>query len=494
MDLKDVLQVIRARWWLVVGGILAGLAGAVALNLVTTPLYESSIRFFVSAADVSTPSDAAAAYQGDLLSQQRAASYAELLTEEALAGRVVADMGLPLTATEVAEKVTAGPVANTVLLDATVTDTSAARAQDIADVLGRRFVSQVAELETPDGATRPTVEVTIIHPPTLNPDPVRPVVARNIAIGLVLGLLGGVCLALLRHRGDQRIRTSAHVRAVTGEAPVVAVPLDPHLGKQPVAAGQGRQSASAEAFRAIRSRLELHDVNGRPRVVVVTSAMPREGRTTLAVNLAAALGRSGHRVLLIEADLGQSGMAAYVGVPERPGLADVLSGTAALDDVTHPWEDGKVTVLPAGATPAESPDRMSSTRMREILRRARKSHDFVVIDAPPLLLDSDAVLLCALADGCLLTARYGMSRGDQVAEAVAMLSHVDATLLGVVLNAVPRRAAGAPDRRRYAVDPRPTVAPSAADPAMPDPRERTTRRSGGGLVPAARSQDGGPAM
>ena len=95
MDLKDVLQVVRARWWLVIGGILAGLAGAVALNLVTTPLYESSIRFFVSAADVSTPSYVAAAYQGDLLSEQRAASYAELLTEEALAGRVVADMGLP---------------------------------------------------------------------------------------------------------------------------------------------------------------------------------------------------------------------------------------------------------------------------------------------------------------------------------------------------------------------------------------------------------------
>lgn len=493
MELKDILGVVRARWRLVAAGILAGLAAAVALNLSTTPLYESSIRFFVSAADVSAPSDAAAAYQGDLLSQQRAASYAELLTEKALAGRVVAEMGLPLTPTEVAEKVTARPVANTVLLDATVTDTSPERARDIADVLGRRFAAQVAELETPAGATRPTVEVTIIHPPELNPDPVRPVVARNIAIGMVLGLLAGVCLALLRHRLDQRITTSAHVREATGEAPVAVVPQDPHLGRQPVASGQGRPSASAEAFRAIRGRLELHDVNGPPRVVVVTSAMPEEGRTTLAVNLAAALGRSGHRVLLIEADLRQSGLAAYVGVPGRPGLVDVLSGTAALDDVTQPWEDGKVTVLTAGVTPTESSDGMPSTRMREILRTARETHDFVVLDAPPLLLDPDAVLLTALADGCLLTARYGMSRVDQLAEAVAMLSRVDATLLGVVLNGVPQRDAGARHRRRYPVDPGPTVDPSTADPTMASPRGRTARRSGGGLVPAARSQDGGPA-
>ena len=351
----------------------------------------------------------------------------------------------------------------------------------------------MGELETPDGATRPTVEVTVVHPAELNAEPVRPVVARNIAIGLVLGLLAGVCLALLRHRLDRRVMTSTHVRAATGKAPVAIVPRDPQLGRQPVAAAPGGSRSVRKPSWSSAAVWSSSTSTARPG----SSSRPdaREGRTTLAVNLATALGQSGHRVLLIDADLGQPNLAPYVGVPGRPGLADVLSGTATLDDVTQPWEDGKVTVLPAGATPGESREGMPSTRMRALLRTVRASYDYVVLDAPPLLVDSDAALLSALADGCVLTARYKLSRVDQLAEAMAMLSRVDAAVLGVVLNGVPGSAAAARPRQRrwYAVLSEATVAPSTADPAMLGPGRRSTRPADGGLVPAARSENGWPA-
>lgn len=441
MDLKDVLQAVRSGWWLIIGGVLLVLAVAGGVTYTTTPLYASSTQLFVSTS--SSDATSSAAYQGNLFSQQRVTSYAQLLTGEQLAGAVVDDLRLTLTPAEVAGKVTASALPETVILDVTVTDTSAQRAQQIAESLGRQFAAQVTELETPEGSTTSTVKVTTVQQADLNGSPVSPNAVRNLALGAVLGLLLGVGAALLRSRLDNTVKTPEDVRALSGTGVIGTVLEDPRLAEDHLVTDQDTQSISAEAYRSIRTNLQFLDVDNPPRVIVISSSVPGEGKSTLAVNLATVLGQSGSRVTLIEADLRRPRVTRYMGLISGAGLTNVLAGTADLHEVAQPWGDGKLTVLAAGPMPPNPSEMLGSAHMRTLLEDLRSTNDFVIIDAPPLLPVTDAAVLSVMSDGCVLSVRHGSTRREELEEAALTLSRIDAKLLGVVLNRVPQSTGAA---------------------------------------------------
>jgi succinoglycan biosynthesis transport protein ExoP len=426
LDLKDVLNAVRSGWWLLVGGLLAGLSVAGVMTWLATPLYASSTQLFVS---VAGSTDTSAAYQGNLFSQQRVTSYAQLLPGAQLAGRVVDELDLDLTPAQVARTVTATPLPDTVILEVTVTDTSAERARDIAESLGRQFTAEVTNLETDVS----TVKVTTVQPAKLDPDAVSPDVTRNLALGAVLGLLIGLGLALLRSKLDNTVKTHDDVQALTGAGLIGTVLEDPRLDDVHVVAALDEHSMTAESFRAIRTNLQYLDVDNPPRVIVVASSVPGEGKST----------QSGSRVTLVEADLRRPRVTRYMGLVGGAGLANVLAGTADLDEVTQPWGDGKLSVLAAGPMPPNPSEMLGSAQMRSLLDTLRETQDYVVIDTPPLLPVTDAAVLSVLADGCVITTRFGKTRREQLAEAAATLSRIDAKLLGVVLNRVPQAAAAA---------------------------------------------------
>ncbi|MFD2092764.1 tyrosine-protein kinase domain-containing protein [Blastococcus deserti] len=438
MDLKDLLQSLRSGWWLVLLAVLFGTAGAGALTWTSTPQYSSTTKLFVS---TSSTTDTSSAYQGNLFSQQRVTSYAELLSGVQIAAEVVEELGLPLTPEEVAGKVTASPVPDTVILTVTVTDTSARRAQDIATSLGRQFAAQVTQLETPAGAEDSTVKVTIVQPADYRDAPVSPDLARNLALGIMLGLMLGVGLALVRGRLDNTVKAPVQVTELTGVGVIGTVLEDSRLAEEHLVTELDSHSPVAEAYRAIRTNLQFLNVDHPPRVIVISSAIPGEGKSTLAVNLATVLAQSGSRVTLLEADLRRPRITRYMGLISGAGLSNVLGGTASLYEVAQPWGDGRLSVLAAGPMPPNPSEMLGSSNMRTLLEHLRQTNDFVLIDAPPLLPVTDAAVLTAHADGCLLSVRYGKTRREELAEASAALERVDGKLLGVVLNRVPQSAA-----------------------------------------------------
>ncbi|WP_456599849.1 polysaccharide biosynthesis tyrosine autokinase [Blastococcus sp. SYSU DS0616] len=440
MELKDVLQAIRSGWWILVCTVLLTVGIAGFLTWQATPLYSSSTQLFVS---TSATTDTSTAYQGNLFSQQRVTSYAQLLTGEELAARVVDDLGLELTAAEVAERVTATALPETVILEVTVTDSSAQRAQDVAASLAQQFAQQVTELETPEGAAASTVKVTTVEGADLNETPVSPDAMRNVALGAVLGLLVGIGLALLRSRLDNTVKTADEIRTVTGAGVIGTVLEDPRLAEEHLVADLDDHSISAEAYRAIRTNLQFLDVDHPPRAIIISSAIPGEGKSTLAVNLATALAQQGSRVMLVEADLRRPRITRYMGLISGAGLTNVLAGTAALHEVAQPWGDGKLTVLGAGPMPPNPSEMLGSAQMRALLDQLKSTNDYVIVDAPPLLPVTDAAVLSVLSDGCVITARYGKTRREELAEAAGALQRIDAKLLGVVLNRVPQAAGAA---------------------------------------------------
>ncbi len=440
VDLKDVAQALRAGWWLVVVGVLLGVAAGGAVTWSATPMYASTTKLFVS---TSTTTDTSSVYQGNLFSQQRVTSYAELLSGVQLAAEVVDELQLDMTPEELAAKVSATAVPETVILTVTVTDTSAKRAQDVAASLGRQFAEQVTELETPAGATASTVKVATVQPAALNDSPVSPDAIRNVALGGVLGLLGGLGLALLRSRMDNTVKTSEDIAHLTGVGVIGTVLEDPRVAADHVVTDQDQHSIAAEAYRSIRTNLQFLNVDNPPRVIVVSSAIPGEGKSTLAVNLATVLAQSGSRVMLIEADLRRPRVTRYMGLISGAGLTNVLGGTAMLHEVAQPWGDGGLSVLAAGPMPPNPSEMLGSRQMRVLLDELRERYDYVLIDAPPLLAVTDAAVLTAISDGCVLTSRYGKTRREELEEAASSLDRIDATLLGVILNRVPQSAGAA---------------------------------------------------
>ncbi|SDY75695.1 receptor protein-tyrosine kinase [Modestobacter sp. DSM 44400] len=451
MELKGIAQVIRLGWWLLIVSALGGLLVAGGLTYLTTPLYSSSTKLFVSTA---ASADTSAAYQGNLFSQQRVASYADLLTGEQLAARVVDELGLALTPAQVAAKVQATALPDTVILRVDVTDTDAARAHDIAASLGRHFTEQVSLLETPAGGDASTVKVTTVQEADLNPAPISPDRTSNLGLGLVLGLLAGVGLAVLRIRLDNTVKTPQDVLAATGSTVIGTVLEDPELARDHLVADLDRHSLSSEAYRSIRTNLQFLDVDHPPRVIVVSSSVPSEGKSTLAVNISTVLAQSGSRVCLIEADLRRPRVTKYIGLISGAGLTNVLAGDAAFHEVAQPWGDGRLTVLAAGPMPPNPSEMLGSAQMRTLLGQLREQNDFVIIDAPPLLPVTDAAVLSVHSDGCLLSARHGHVRQAELSEAAQALARIDARLLGVVLNRVPM-ATGAARGYGYSYEPDP---------------------------------------
>jgi capsular exopolysaccharide synthesis family protein len=197
---------------------------------------------------------------------------------------------------------------------------------------------------------------------------------------------------------------------------------------------------TGEGFRQLRLNLQFLNVDDPPKVIMVTSAVPAEGKTTLVINLAMALSFAGHRVTIIEADLRRPKVTTYLGLVGGVGLTNVLSGSASLDEVVQQYRED-LFVLPAGPQPPNPGELLASSHMAALVDKLRGENDFVLLDVPPVLPVADAAGLAAVVDGALLSVRYGRTRKDQVKQASLTLRGVGTKLLGVVLNVVPANAA-----------------------------------------------------
>jgi len=206
------------------------------------------------------------------------------------------------------------------------------------------------------------------------------------------------------------------------------------------AIGWNSHSRSAEGFRQLRANLQFLKVDDPPRVVMISSAVPSEGKTTVAINLAITMAEGGRSVTLIEGDLRRPRVTRYLGMVSGAGLTNVLAGTADLDDVLQPFGEGHLKVVAAGPTPPNPSELLSSSHMRRLVDELRARGEFVIIDAPPLLPVADASGIAAVADGVVLSVRHGMTRKEQLQQARATLDRIGAQTLGVILNIVPANA------------------------------------------------------
>jgi capsular exopolysaccharide synthesis family protein len=437
VDLRNFIRLLRDQWKLIIIAAVVAAGASAFLTARMTPLYSSSVTFYVSGqADNSNP---VTAYEGVQLSQQEVQSFAELLRGPMLVQAVITDLGLQATQVAIAAEISTRPVPQTVLLTATVTDPSAKRAWQIATSLGGQFTSMVATLEQPPGGGTPPVSVMVVAAPQLSTAQVSPDPFRNVAIGLALGLLAGIVLAAAMRYLDNTIKSCEQLAGITGGRPVLGtIPFDQAAKQRPLVVSEDPFRPRVEAFRKVRTNLQFIDIDQPRKVLLFTSALPEEGKSSSACNLAIMLAQSGKQVILVEADLRRPRAVGYLGLPSTIGVTDVLLGRCTEDDAIQTWGDGLFAVLASGSLPPNPGDLLASQQTMQLIARLKERYDTVLIDAPPLLPFADAASLAPASDGAILVVRHARTRTDDVRRATEALRAVDVPVLASLLTMVPR--------------------------------------------------------
>ncbi len=300
--------------------------------------------------------------------------------------------------------------------------------------------------------------IRVVDPAMIPSFPSRPAKARNVALAFIVGLVGGIGLAILREYMDNTVKTPDDVETLARLPSLAVVPAfddtngdgrrrktlsdalgNGHARHVELVAQHLPKSQMSEAFRALRTALLLSQAGRPPQVILVTSALPREGKTTAAANLAVTLAQLGDRTLLIDADLRKPGVGRLLNMNggKYAGLSSYLAGVSSLELVTvqHPAIPN-LSAIPTGPLPPNPADLLSSHKLADALAELRTKFKFIVIDTPPVMAATDAVILSVQADGVLLVVRSGETPKEAFTRTRDLLVSVKCRLLGVVLNAV----------------------------------------------------------
>jgi len=306
------------------------------------------------------------------------------------------------------------------------------------------------------GALRSS-NIRIVDPAMVPTTPARPAKTKNIVLAFLVGLVGGIGLALFREYLDNTVKTPDDIETLARLPSLAVVPQfagsngNKRRGVLPDFSGNGHdkrielvaqhlpKSQMSEAFRALRTSILLSQAEHPPQVILVTSALPREGKTTAAANLAVTLAQLGDRTVLVDADLRKPGIGRLLnlGSGKYAGLSSYLAGVSSLDlvSVPHPAIPNLVAI-PTGPLPPNPADLLSSHKLSDAIAELRTKFKFIVIDSPPIMAATDAVILSVQADGVLLVVRSGETPKVAFTRTRDLLTSVKSRMLGVVLNAV----------------------------------------------------------
>src|SRR5450432_1857801 len=307
--------------------------------------------------------------------------------------------------------------------------------------------------------------IRMVDPAMVPSSPTRPAKTRNVALAFLVGLVGGIGLALMREYLDNTVKTPDDIETLARLPSLAVVPQfassglngngkrakllgsssNGHDKRMELVAEHLPKSQMSVAFRALRTSLLLSRADHPPQVILVTSALPREGKTTAATNLAVTLAQLGDKTVIVDADLRKPGVARLLNMSDGnyAGLSSYLAGVSSLDLVVVPHSTiPNLSAIPTGPLPPNPADLLSSHKFAEAIAELRKKFKFVVIDSPPVMAATDAVILSVQTDGVLLVVRSGETPKEAFTRTRDLLVTVKCNILGVVLNAVD---ANAPD-------------------------------------------------
>jgi capsular exopolysaccharide synthesis family protein len=263
-------------------------------------------------------------------------------------------------------------------------------------------------------------------------------------LGFVFGLFGGLALALLLERMDTRMRDSKQIQDLLGVPAIAIVPQTNWKNKSSEAdAGSGPEilwdarSPFAESMRVFRTSIQLSSTSRESRVIAITSCQPGEGKSTMSMNLAATLAQGGKKVALVDTDMRRPSVYWRLGLSDRKGLSEFLTGLEPLDAIIQTHKTlPSLDVIPSGICPPLPADLLASDQMKKFVEALRERYEYVIFDSPPALSVTDPLIVASLADGLVLVIRQGYCTRAMLARAGEIFRDLGAKVYGFVLNGV----------------------------------------------------------
>jgi capsular exopolysaccharide synthesis family protein len=472
MDFRTFIQTLVRHWKIVAAALLACLLGAAAVTVFQNKSYQSSATILIS---ISGETNVMDVFYGTEASQKRLSSYAAIAGGRAVAERAVTQLHLPINPDVLASQTKVAFTPDSTLLNLTVTDGDPKQAAALAGAMADQFAALVptlgkdparlgrpgatpgsargeadgqqdsrAALEaatatptpsqpgvtpqtTPDKTPLPGAKATVLGRPGVPSTPVRPVPTRNMALGLVAGVILGIAVALTREAVDRTVRDRDELEQLSA-LPTLGE-LSGRRGDTPRFGVE--DGAFDDAVRSLRTRV-LKMIPSDARRVMLTAPFGGEGTTMTAMNLATAFTELGERVLLVEGDPRRSVIAGMMHVKSSLGLANVLIDPELALEAVQPTPAQNLFIL-ASRQPRGSATLPCSTALPDVLEYLAARFDRVVIDAPPVLATADTGLLAGAAEATVLVVRAGRTGVNEVKDALHHLRSTDAEVVGTVL-------------------------------------------------------------
>lgn len=435
MKLTDYVRRIVNRWRVIVSVVLLVVAGVMGWTLTMTPVYQSTGQVWVSTSpEITELSDEIKAAQ---YAQQKVYSYAAIATSEKMAATVIQDLGLDISPTKLAQKISTNVAYSTVIIAISVQDENARMAKRIADSVVANYNDVLSTLDSREGEA--PIQVSLLQYPSV-PVKVMPSPGLNFIASLVAGILLGLAAAALRDIIDDSAR-GADSLSDAGLPILGSIPKrgggrgkgDEEPEDAPLVAS-GDRSAVAEAFRQLRLSIQFARLGNNPHTLLVTSSVSGEGKSYVSANLGSVCADAGLRVLLVDLDLRRPTLAKRLGAVNQVGLMNVLVGSISLDSAIQATRTEGLFLLTTGPLPPNPADVLASPVIGDLLARVAGEFDIVIIDSPPAGLFVDARELASLVDGVIVVARRKETRIRSVADTVKQLAAVNDGILGVVMN------------------------------------------------------------
>lgn len=430
MELGAIARGVARRWRTLVATILVCIALSGLISLLMPVRYQALTTVFVSTGTASGGQDL---YSGGSFARDRVKSYAQAIPMPVILQPVVTELRLDMTPDELAERIETSVPLDSVLIDIRVTDGDPLRAARIANAVAREFSAAVPKLEDPAGRAATPVTVSVLREATPPEHLSSPNVPRNLAIGLALGIALGIVLAAIRDQSDTRIRSEEQVRR-TFDLPILGAMMMLPKKADPLVVDSEPMGQRAESYRSLRSNLQFFGADQALQTISITSANPGEGKSTVAANLALAMGETDEKICLVEADLRKPRVLSYLGMEGAAGLTNVLIGEVALDDVLQEYAGRNLTVLGAGRLPPNPSELLGSQAMDVLLADLKTRFHRIIIDTPPLLPVTDGAVLASRVDGVVLVVGAELAELHDISRSAEILHRSHAHLLGLVLN------------------------------------------------------------
>ena len=451
MTVVDVVRILRRNLaLLIICTVIGGLIGA-AYQLTRPEVFTAKATGMVVAGDSAS---VGGAMSGKTIAQHRATTYTKLVETRTMAQKTAEILKKQGMSEAASGQLTASAPSDTAFIEIKATGGTAKNAQALANAGLEALISEALRMETygqtagsGNKSDAQLAKMTSVHvlgyeSAGLPTGDRGKSLALFLAAGLVIGFLIGAVIAVVRKQFDVRVRDQATVEELTGSGTLAVVPDDKKLAEQRERSIVHISGVTGEAFRQLRTNLRFANVDNPPRSVVITSANPGEGKSTVSTHLAVVMAQAGEKVVLIDADMRRPVQHKAFGTEAGVGLSQVLAGDVSLDDALMRTETKRLQMLAAGRIPPNPSELLGSQRMKDLLAELRRRGYFVVIDAPPLLAVTDAGLLGTIADGTIYVAVVGKTHRDQVSLVAKRLEQVGAPLLGSVLARVPRKKMG----------------------------------------------------